>query len=54
MEKEAEKTRRIGCVRGMVELDKSHLEGDLGQKPDRGRKLVCRYGGERKLLEFLR
>lgn len=37
-----------------MELDKSHLESDLGQKPDRERKLVCRYGEERKLLEFLR
>lgn len=54
MEKEAKETRRIGCLRGMVESVKSHLEGDLGQKPDRERKLVCRYGGERKLLELPR
>lgn len=51
---EAEETRRIGNVRGMVESGKSHLEGDFGQKPGRERKLVFRSGGERKLLESLR
>ena len=39
MGKEAEENRS-GSIKGMVELGKYCLEGDIGQKPERARKLV--------------